>query len=211
MSTLDPRRPFSFLYSYIDRITSKSTQSQRWLPSLSPARPPRPDRSPLLASRPLLARWPSPPPGRRSRSPWLPACPRSRYVYVLNGQWSTTVTDRDRVVVVVPRVGGPEKDTKLHLQTPTVIIHAAERRFLFTTTSPPLPTCVVVGPPKKRPKRSNERSIDRISSSSTPTYLLDSLTSLHTPPFEIPTPDLEQHSSHCLDHGQEVGRRPLQG
>jgi len=94
---------------------------------------------------------------------------------------------------------------------PTVIIHAAERRFLFTTTSPPLPTCVVVGPPKKRPKRSNERSIDRISSSSTPTYLLDSLTSLHTPPFEIPTPDLEQHSSHCLDHGQEVGRRPLQG
>ena len=107
-------------------------------------------------------------------------------------------------------------DTKLHLQTPTVIIHAAERRFLFTTTSPrhhhhrPF---VVVGPPKKRPKRSNERTNERSIESHHPAHLhtYDSLTSLHTPPFEIPTPDLEQHSSHCLDHGQEVGRRPLQG
>ena len=103
--------------------------------------------------------------------------------------------------------------------TPNSNSHNTRRREEISfhhhvTTSPPLPTVRrrrTAEEETEEVERTNERSIDRISSSSTPTYLLDSLTSLHTPPFEIPTPDLEQHSSHCLDHGQEVGRRPLQG
>lgn len=96
-------------------------------------------------------------------------------------------------------------------QTPTVIIHAAERRFLFTTTSPPPPPTVRRRRTAEEETEEVERTNDRSNLIIQHLHTYDSLTSLHTPPFEIPTPDLEQHSSHCLDHGQEVGRRPLQG